>query len=166
VDILEPNRAQRADKVALYSESRSLTFRQVAEEVNQVGNALRSLGVRMGEFVDILSPDVPEWVTSFFGIVKIGAVAIGLNTLLKPREYEYMLRDSRARALIVHEALLPAIEDLLPSLPSLEHVIVIGQRAGRRSYADWIAGQPTTLEAAPTHRDDFCSLNYSSGTTG
>jgi benzoate-CoA ligase family protein len=76
------------------------------------------------------------------------------------------LRDSRARALIVHESLLPAIEGVLGNLPFLEHVIVIGRREGQRSYAEWIAGQPLTLEAAPTHRDDFCSLNYSSGTTG
>jgi benzoate-CoA ligase family protein len=166
VDILERNLAQRGDKIALYSESRNLTFRQVADEANRVGNALRGLDVRVGEFVGILSPDVPEWVASFFGIMKIGAVAIGLNTLLKPHEYEYMLRDSRARALIVHEALLPAIEGILGNLPSLKHIIMIGRRDGYQSYADWIAGQPATLEAAPTHRDDFCSLNYSSGTTG
>ena len=43
---------------------------------------------------------------------------------------------------------------------------LIGRRDSYRSFDEWIAGQPTTLEAAPTHRDDFCSLNYSSGTTG
>src|SRR5262245_64159269 len=62
VDILERNLPQRADKVALYSESRNMTFRQVAEEANQVGNALKALDVRVGEFVGILSPDMPEWV--------------------------------------------------------------------------------------------------------
>jgi benzoate-CoA ligase family protein len=166
VDILERNLATRADKVALYSDARELTFRQVSDEANQVGNALKGLGVRMGDFVGILSLDVPEWVASFFGTLKVGAVAIGLNTLLKPHEYEYMLRDGRARVLIVHEMLLPAIEPVRGNLPLLEHVIVIGRREGYRSYTDWIAGQPTQLEAAPTHRDDFCSVNYSSGTTG
>jgi benzoate-CoA ligase family protein len=166
VDILERNLATRADKVALYSDSRELTFREVADEVNQVGNALKQLGVRMGDFVAILSPDIPEWVASFFGAVKIGAIAVGLNTLLKPNEYEYMLRDSRARVLIVHESLLPAIEPVRSNLLFLEQIIVIGQRDGYRSYQDWIGGQPTALELAPAHRDDFCSLNYSSGTTG
>jgi benzoate-CoA ligase family protein len=166
VDILERNLAKRADKIALYSDSRNLTFRQAADEANQVGNALGALDIRMGEFVGILSPDVPEWVASFFGIMKIGAIAIGMNTLLKPHEYEYMLRDSRARALIVHAGLLPAVEPVLGNLPLLKHVIVIGQREGYQSYVSWIAPHSTTLEAAPTHRDDFCSLNYSSGTTG
>jgi acyl-coenzyme A synthetase/AMP-(fatty) acid ligase len=166
VDILERNLVARADKIALYSESRELTFSQVANEANRVGNALKSLGVRIGDFVGILSLDVPEWVTAFFGTLKVGAVAVGLNTLLKPHEYEYMLRDSRARVLIVHEALLPSIEPVRENLPFLEHIIVIGRREGYRSYADWLSGQPTQLAAAPTHRDDLCSLNYSSGTTG
>ena len=168
VDILERNLPERANKVALYSRQRNMTFRDVANEANQVGNGLKKLGVRMGDFVGILSLDVPEWVASFFGILKIGGIAIGMNTLLKPHEYEYILRDSRARVLIAHEMFLPAIDEIRDKLEFLEHVIVIGspQRAGDVAYADWIKGEPTTLEAAPTHRDDFCTLNYSSGTTG
>ncbi len=169
IEILEHNLAQRADKVALYSRERDgMTFQEVANEANQVGNALKKLGVRMGDFVGILSLDTPEWATSFFGIAKIGGIAIGMNTLLKPYEYTYMLRDSRARVLIVHQALLPSIEEIRDEADFLEHVIVIGQpdREGDLVYADWISGESTELEAAPTHRDDYCSLNYSSGTTG
>lgn len=168
IDILERNLPTRADKVALYSEERNLTFREVSDEANRVGNALRADGVRFGDYVAILALDGAEWVTSFFGIVKIGAVAVGLNTLLRPRDYAYMLRDCRARVLIVHESLLPAIVEVRDALPSLERVIVIGAQApdGDRTFRDWIAGQPTTLAAAVTHREDFCSLNYSSGTTG
>jgi benzoate-CoA ligase family protein len=176
VNILEHNLAARADKVALYSAAREMTFRQAANEVNQVGNALKKLDVRMGECVGILCPDSAEWVTSFFGTVKIGAVAVGMNTLLTPGEHAYILRDCRARALIVHAALLPGIESIRDSLEFLKHVIVIGGSStalrsarGDKEYLDfheWIRGELTELGAAPTHRDDFCSLNYSSGTTG
>jgi acyl-coenzyme A synthetase/AMP-(fatty) acid ligase len=62
--------------------------------------------------------------------------------------------------------LLPAVQGVCGNSPFLKHVIVIGQREGYQSYAAWIAGRPTTFETAPTHRNDFCSLNYSSGTTG
>jgi len=168
VDILERNLSERANKVGLYSVDRNMTFQEVANEVNQVGNALKKLDVRIGDFVGILSLDVPEWVTSFFGIMKIGGIAIGMNTLLKPHEYEYILRDSRARILIVHPALLPSIQEIRDKLEFLEHVIVIGQpdQEGDKAYTDWINGESAELEAAPTHQDDFCSLNYSSGTTG
>jgi len=167
-DILERNLPARADKVALYCAGRELTFGQVAAEANQVGNALRSLGVRFGDFVAILAPDGHEWVTAFFGTIKIGAVAVGLNTLLKAHEYTYMLRDCRARVLIVHAALMPEIERMTERPASLEEIIVIGL-GGPGQYPmfhNWIADQPLELAAEPTHREDICCLNYSSGTTG
>jgi benzoate-CoA ligase family protein len=168
VDILERNLAARADKIALYSPERAMTFRQVSNEANQVGNALKKLGIRLGDFVGILSPDSPEWVTSFFGALKIGAVAVGLNTLLTPQEYAYILRDCRARVLIVHESLLPLIESIRDEQRFLERVVVIGYpaRGGDLAYLDWIRNEAAELEIAPTHRDDLCTLNYSSGTTG
>ena len=97
VDILERNLPHRADKVALYSRERNMTFQAISDEVNQVGNALKKLGVRMGDYVGILALDCPDWVAAFFGAVKIGAIAVGMNTLLTSAEYEYILRDSRAR---------------------------------------------------------------------
>ena len=169
IQILEHNLAPRSEKVALYSRERTMTFRQVAAEVNQVGNALRRLDVRPGESVGILCLDTPEWVTSFFGSIKIGAVAVSLNTLLKPHEHAFVLRDARVRTLVVHESLLAAIEPVRDELECLRQVIVVGPCGARRedrSYGDWIAGESTSLEAARTHRDDICTLNYSSGTTG
>jgi len=80
VSILEHNLDRRADKIALYSLEREMTFRQVSQEVNQVGNALKKLGVRIGDYVAILSLDLPEWVTSFFAVLKLGGVAVGMNT--------------------------------------------------------------------------------------
>jgi benzoate-CoA ligase family protein len=168
VDILERNLCERADKVALYTMERELTFQEVSNEANQVGNALKKLGVRVGEVVGILSLDGPEWVTSFFGTLKIGAVSLGMSTLLKSHEHAFIFRDAHVRVLIVHENLLDAIEDVRRDVPFLEHVVVIGKpkRSHDRSYLDWIRGEPTELEVAPTHRDDFATLNYSSGTTG
>ena len=93
VAILEHNLEQRADKVALFTPERELSFRQVAEEVNRFGNALKSLDVRMGEYVGILAPDCAEWAVSYFAIMKIGAIAVGMNTMLKPLEHLYVLRD-------------------------------------------------------------------------
>ncbi len=169
VDILERNLPARADKVAIYSPERQCTFKEISEEVNRVGNALRRLDVRPGEVVGILAPDSPEWVATFFGAIKIGAVALSMNTLLKPHEQAFILNDGRVRTLVVHESLLPSILPIRSQAEYLHHIIVIGQdpdRVGRATYADWIRGEAPELAAAPTHRDEFCSLNYSSGTTG
>lgn len=168
VDILERNLPERADKLALFSRERNMTFGQVSAEVNQVGNALKKLGVRMGDFVGILSLDGPDWVTAFFGAVKIGATAVGMNTLLTAGEYDYILRDSRARVLIIHNALLPTAQKILAGQPFLEHIVVIGGGGseGMLDFTEWRSAESTELEVAPSHQEDFCSLNYSSGTTG
>ena len=167
-DILTRNLPHQADKVALYTADREMTFQAVSDEANQVGNALRSLDVRFGEFVGILAPDSAEWVTAFFGTIKIGAIAICMNTLLQTSEYDYILRDSRVRVLIVHESLLSLIEPIRDQHATLKQVIVIGQpqRSTDLDFHTWIGNQSTDLEAEATHRDDFCSLHYSSGTTG
>jgi benzoate-CoA ligase family protein len=167
VDILEHNLPARANKTALFSLERNLTYQQAHDEVNQVGNALKKLDVRMGEYVGLLSLDGPEWVTTFFGTIKIGAIHVGMNTLLTAAEYDYMFNDSRMRVLVVHEKILPVIQPILSEQKFLEHVIVIGNATeGMTSYAVWIAGESTELAAAPTHREDIATLNYSSGTTG
>lgn len=169
VQILEHNLATRADKPALYSMERTLTFREASDEVNRVGNALVALDVRIGETVALLNLDNAEWAISYFACLKIGAIAVGMNTLLKPHEHAYILNDCRARVLIVHATLLPAIDVVRDQLAFVKHIIVVGasdNAHGNTSYDAWIANASTALEPAPTLRDDFCALNYSSGTTG
>lgn len=167
VDILEKNLATRADKVALQAGDDALTFSEVSEKVNRVGNALREVGFRKGETLAILCPDSAPWVVTFFATIKIGGIVASLNTLLTRDEYAYMLRDSDARVLAVHESLLPQVADLKDECPSLEHILVFGTpRGGGVPFADFVAGQSDRLEPVSTHREDFCCLNYSSGTTG
>ena len=167
VDILEHNLEERSDKQALFSDPRTLTFGELAAEVNQVANGLKECGVRPGEYVGLLAHDSAEWVACFFGTLKIGAIHIGLNTLLTTDEYDYMLKDSRARVLIVSEAIWDKIDPIRKANPQLEHIIVIGEgKFGARTYADWIGSQSAECETFGTHREDYATLNYSSGSTG
>ncbi len=167
IDILEHNLLKRADKVALLSPARTMTFGDVSSEVNQVANALRKLHVHVGDTVGILTYDTSEWVTSFFGTLKVGAVALGINVMLTSDEFNYMLRDSHARVLIVHADFYPRIAEIREGQPFLEHVILIdGEAPDTIPFGAWLAGEETTAERTPTHREDFATLNYSSGTTG
>ena len=100
----------RDQKVAFECGDQRVTYRQLFDRVNRLGNALKELGVRPEERVALLLLDTPEFAYSFFGTIKIGAVAVPLNTLLTPAEYEYMLNDCRARVAIVSESLLPQLQ--------------------------------------------------------
>ena len=167
VDILERNLERFADKTALYSDDRVLKFDEVSDEVNQLGNALLDLDVRVGEVVGILSPDCAEWAIAFFATLKVGGVALGLNTLLKAPEYAFMLNDSRVRVLVVHHTLLSVAVEAVSEARDVRHVIVIGgETGGYQSYSKLVAGKPKTLDTANTHRNELAILNYSSGTTG
>ena len=167
-EILEHNLKNRSDKTALWSQYGQLTFRQVSDQVNKVGNALTRLGIGFGECVAILCPDRPEWVSTFFATAKIGGVALGMNTMLSTEEYDYIFKDARVSVLVICENLLSLVEPILSNHKMLTKVIVIGakENANYTSFANWINDEDTKLEAAQTHRDDFCSLHYSSGTTG
>src|SRR5258708_8301321 len=107
----------RGERVAIevYPGDARITYRQVLEGVNRFGNALRdALGVRIEERVLLLLLDCPEYVYSFFGAIKIGAVPIPTSTLFKPDNYEYILNDSRARVIVISEALLPHLQAIPP----------------------------------------------------
>ena len=168
VDILERNLWARGGKTALYSLERELSFAESAKEVDQIGHTLRGLDVRVGECVGLLAPDCAHWVTTFFAIAKIGGIAVTLNTQVEPEQLDYILRDCRARVLVVHEDSLALLEAVRAEQPYLRHVLVIGtpRREGDLALGEGELEERAPLVAAATHRDDFCSLSYSSGTTG
>ena len=168
IDILEGNLANRDRHSALYSADSVMTFAEVSASVNQVSNALRGVGIGFGDSVGILMPDTKEWVISFFGIIKTGAIAVCLNTELRSDEYCHIFQDSRLRLLLVHESLLSIVDSIQTETPTLQRIIVVGESQSHSYtlFSNWIAKQSTQSATELTHCDDYCSLNYSSGTTG
>jgi len=159
----------RGDKVAIECGDRHITYRQLLETVNQVGNALKKLHVRIEERVLLLLLDTPEFAASFFGAIKIGAVPVPVNTLLKPADYEFLLNDSRARVAIVSDALFPHLQAMAPGkLRYLETIVVVGgaEQLGTQSFDAWIRDSSASLEVAHTGTDDAAFWLYSSGSTG
>src|SRR6266446_2616560 len=159
----------RADKVAIQCGEVHVTYRQLFERVNQVGNGLRTLGVRIEERVFLLLVDSPEFAASFFGAIKIGAVPVPVNTLLKSADYEYLLNNSRARVAIVSDSLVAGIEAIpRQQLRYLETIIVVGgePRSGTLSFEKLAQDSSSVLQAESTGRDDAAFWLYSSGSTG
>jgi acyl-coenzyme A synthetase/AMP-(fatty) acid ligase len=100
----------RGAKIAFECGDERVSYQQLFERVDRAGNMLKRLGVRQEERIAMLLLDTPEFAYCFFGAIKMGAVPIPMNTLLKPHECEYVLNDSRARVLIVSESLLPQVQ--------------------------------------------------------
>lgn len=159
----------RGQKVAIECGERTVSYQQLFEMVNRVGNCLRKFGVRIEERVFLLLLDIPEFAASFFGSIKIGAVPVPVNTLLKAADYAYLLNDSRARIAIVSEALLPLLKTIpRQSLNFLEAILVVGTETwpGSFNFTEALSESSSTLEAMETSRDDAAFWLYSSGSTG
>jgi len=157
----------RGDKAAILCGDNTVTYRDLHQGVNRLGNALRELRICMEQRVAFLLPDSPQWAFAFFGAMKIGAVAVPMNTMLLPKDYRYLLNDSRASVLIVDDSLLEKIEPVRKDLEYLQHVIVAGGEAqGCLSLEKLVQDAPTELEPVDTSKDDSAFWLYSSGTTG
>jgi len=158
----------REQKIAYECGDERVSYRQLFERVNRAGNALKKLGVRPEERVGLLLLDTPEFPYCFFGAIKIGAVPIPINTLLKPHEYEYILNDSRARVLIVSQTLLPQVLAVAKEkLRYLKTIVVFGKAPeGMVSLQLLMDESSPALEAEATSKDDAAFWLYSSGSTG
>lgn len=163
----------RGSKTAIYFERNSYSYAQVAELANRVGNGLLDLGVEMEQRVALLLLDSPQFAASFFGAIKIGAVPVPMNTNLRPNDYIYMLNDSRARVLLIHSAVWSQIQQILPELRYVHHIVVVGleQDGGQETtdvhdFDKWTQKATGELQAAVTTKDDSAFWLYSSGSTG
>ena len=157
----------RAAQVAFLCEDRTLTYGDVLDLTNRTGNALRELGVELEDRVLVLCLDAPEFLGAFWGAIKMGAVPIPVNTLMRAADYHYFLEDSRAKVAVVSAPLLAEAEPALAHASHLRHVLVAGGAPGRLlGFEARLARASAELEPAATSRDDAAFWLYSSGSTG
>ncbi len=157
----------RGDKVALYYLDERVTYKELCENVNRFGNALRRLGITPEERVLILLWDSPALFYAYLGAMKVGAVPILVNTLSSPKDILFFLKDSRARVLVAGSDLYEKVEPIRKEVPYLKHVVLVGNgvREGL-DFWDLLEAEPSQLEPEETSRDDMAFWMYTSGTTG
>ena len=160
-------------KVAFVDGARSLTYEALQIATRKMANVLSGpggpggLGIKREGRVAVLMLDTVDFPAVFWGAIRAGVVPVCLNTLLTTQQYEYMLSDSRAEALIVSSELLAVVEPILDTLPALKNVVVVGGEVGaHRSFEDLLAAAGEEFETADTSADETAFWLYSSGSTG
>jgi benzoate-CoA ligase family protein len=158
----------RGSKVAIECGDEHITYQQLFDRTNRAGNALLRLGVRAEDRVLVLLLDCPEFLYSYFGAIKIGAIPVPANPFLKPVEVEYLLNDSCAVAAILSDELLPQWRSISRDrVPHLREVVVAdGSQKAFPRFADLLDTSPASLAPAPTRSDSPAFWLYSSGSTG
>jgi len=168
----------RENKICLYYEDQTFSYGDSARMSNRVGNALRELGVEMEDRVLLVLPDCPEFVWTWFGAARIGAVITMVNPLLPVEDYKYYLDYTRARAAVVHESLLKTFNEATADATYLRAVLVVGGHEHDEdidftndallwsSFDAAVLSESDECTPADTHRDDIAIWLFTSGSTG
>jgi benzoate-CoA ligase family protein len=160
-------REGRAQKAAIRCGDSVRTYGELVADVNRVGSGLLNLGLQDEQRVLLLLPDCPEFAVAYFGVIKIGAVAVPTSTAARTADYDYFLRESKARILIVHSTLFAEVAPALGAQCFLRHVIVVGEpRSGYLHWDEWLAQNSPELAAARTSAEDVAFWLWTSGSTG
>src|SRR3954470_18236460 len=163
--------------------TRTLTYRQLFDDVNRCANALRELGVQRGNRVALFMPMCPELIVAFFATIKLGAVILPLFSGYGSDAVATRLRDAEAGVLFTADGfwrrgqpvLMKAVADeAAAECPSLRHMVVVprlGQQSSLQAGRDWqwddlVAGQSSAADTERTSAEDPLMIIYTSGTTG
>src|SRR3989440_1175003 len=139
----------RENKVCLYFRDQTYTYGEAARMSNATGNTLRALGVEMEDRVLIVLPDCPEFVWTWFGAARIGAVITMVNPLLPADDYKYYLDYTRARVAIIPESLSKAFADAAIGARYLRAVLVAQENAARTRLERDFSPPPVDRQKEP-----------------
>ncbi len=175
ISFLPRTAAIHPDRLAVVHGTQRFTYRQFQERVRRLASALVHHGVRPGDTVSAMLPNVPAMLEAHFGVPLLGAVLNAINTRLDPATVAYILEHGEAKVLITDREYAAQVGPALARLKRPPLIVDVddplytgpGERLGQIEYEDFIAagdpefaGRPVLDESGPL------ALNYTSGTTG
>jgi long-chain acyl-CoA synthetase len=170
---LRESAAKNPEKPAIILGETVLSYGVVHAYAQRLAGALAKLGIRRGEKVALLLPNVPHFPIAYYAAHYLGAPVVPLNVLLTADEIAYHLTDSDAVALIAWEGFLEAAHAAFDRVPTCTRLVVakadpkdVEAPPGAHSMTALIAGAEPLAEPAPTMPDDTAVVLYTSGTTG
>jgi long-chain acyl-CoA synthetase len=163
--ILERHAAHTPRRVALRFEGRSYTYGELNALAGRAAAALTGLGVQPGDRVALLLPNSPEFVIAYFGMLKLGAIAVALNVMLQRDEISFILNDCGAKTVLTTAELRPRLDRV--ALPSVGSVLISDAPAERNEDFLWLLqNAPAALSSRTVSPEHPAVILYTSGTTG
>jgi long-chain acyl-CoA synthetase len=156
----EENVARFGEYVALHFEGRDIMNVEQQRMAARVANALRRLGVGVGDRVVVLLPNCPEVTQAYGGILRLGAVIVPVVFLLSADEVRHILTDSEAKVVITSGELVSKVE----GWPV--HVVLVGGGAGGLAWDELLARESDDCPITPREEHDLAVILYTAGTTG
>ncbi len=160
------------EKTAVVYNERRYTYRQLQQRVHQCAQALQAVGVRRGDRVAFLCPNIPPMLEAHYSVPLAGGILVAINTRLSSAEIAYILQHSGAKVLCVDTELAPLVRPIRDQLPQLETIVNIvdgdyGPGLDGPDYETFLTrGTPTLVSKPVEEENEPISINYTSGTTG
>ncbi|MBU2550961.1 MAG: AMP-binding protein [Proteobacteria bacterium] len=176
-EALEEAARELPDRRAYVYQGRDITFREVNERADRIAAGLLKLGFEKGDRIGIIGLNQPEWLYTYFGAAKIGAIVVGLSVRYRDVELDYIINHSQTRAVVTLPALgdmdyVQFFRDFRDKIPSVTEYVFIGGNGfeGGLSFESLLQTEPdpAALAAAKARvePDDPIMIIYTSGTTG
>ncbi|MFW9882441.1 MAG: AMP-binding protein, partial [Candidatus Thorarchaeota archaeon] len=158
------------DRPALFHGDRVITWKELHERVNRLGNALRKIGIKKGDKVAFVFWNSPEFMETHLAIQALGAVAVPLNYMYSHSEYEFAINHSDAKALIIDQDVIDEIEKIRPELTNIKAFICKGDSLP----SDWINYEELIAKSSKKNitvkgkfsENDEALICFTGGTTG
>jgi acyl-CoA synthetase (AMP-forming)/AMP-acid ligase II len=154
---------------ASIDDSTRISFRHFAQLTLKCAQALNALGVGPGTHVAVMLPNVPAYVITWLALARIGAVMVPVNTQYKPRELEYVLKDSATSFLVIDQSCLPVYEAMANrvALVPRSQLMVHGTSDSKLNWQRLVEAAPATaLNAPQPTAESLMSIQFTSGSTG
>ncbi len=155
-----------ADKPALISENQRINFNQLNCSSNAVAHLLKQIGIVKGDKVALMLPNIPEFVYSYFATVKLGAVAVTLNTSSTAHELSYLLDNSDSKVLITTESARKRYEGIKDGLLCCKNLITIDVHDQNSTWKPALTEGPFSNPLTEIAPDDPAAIIYTAGLTG
>lgn len=167
-DLIDRNLVERGGKVAIIDDLGRYSYAEVADRVDRFAGYLVDTGLPIESRVLICLQDSVNFPVACLGAIKAGLVPVMINPLLTSPDFDYVLRDCRARLLVASVSAWPALAPVVADQPFLDQILVADGEApvGAASFADAVASADPLVAPAATRADEPCLWQYSSGTTG
>ncbi|MCE5262724.1 MAG: AMP-binding protein [Deltaproteobacteria bacterium] len=164
--MLTESAAKHAERVAVIHGDHRINYRDLERAACALANHLRAAGFGREDKVAIMLPNCPEFIIAYFGIQKIGGVAVTLNVQSTPYELRHLLGNSDARGLITQGSLAKRFEEIRAELPLCRSLITTNGLDEPSPFLDAITKGPFTTEIPDLGDDDPAVMIYTAGLTG
>ncbi|HKB18590.1 MAG TPA: long-chain-fatty-acid--CoA ligase [Candidatus Dormibacteraeota bacterium] len=145
-----------------------LTYEELFDRCDRWSAALQAMGVRQGDRVAYIAPNVHEQLESFYAVPQIGAVLVPINYRLTAEDFVYITSHSGAKVLCVYPDYLDAIDAVRDQLGGVEHFVSLGSAGGRKGWTEYeevIGAAKPQFTRPEIGEGDLLTINYTSGTT-